>query len=403
MYRVLPPLQNVPPHTTSPFGAKQHRPPDSTNPHRGVDFNYFGGQEARLNKNHPEIHSPVDGIVTNAGEGTVGRIAIRDKDGFLHEILHTQKQNVSVGDQVSAGQLIGTMGNTGTHDQHVHYQLRDPAGKILDPSFFWNQRGLADPNTAPPAHLNEYEQYLHRFGAGAGAGAAGVPGAATMPAPGLSDASSVQSTPQPAEAFRYLGRRVLGRSKSSVFDTGTPAAPFVASSQSLAPGLDGALDGRFGNWTSLPAASDEAPSDAGNFFVNRFGNWISTPAGIAPASSNGSLTPANGPPLGIVSGQPMPNFAVPPPIRGRPNVPSAPDDDWLARLLNCAPKPIDLNGLTVEARLACLTVMSCVASSRPRHPSNRDHHPCPKCPYPISRLCSRPRRPMRWRESRPIG
>ena len=69
-----------------------NRPPKSTKPHRGVDFNYNVPGQSGINLTHPALHSPVDGIVTNAGQGRYGRIAIRDKDGNIHEILHTDKQ-----------------------------------------------------------------------------------------------------------------------------------------------------------------------------------------------------------------------------------------------------------------------------------------------------------------------
>ena len=67
MRRVLPPIGGVSPHITGPAGK-------------------YGGKTARLNLSHPALRSPVDGIVVNAGQGTAGRIAIRDKDGFVHEI-----------------------------------------------------------------------------------------------------------------------------------------------------------------------------------------------------------------------------------------------------------------------------------------------------------------------------
>lgn len=99
------------------------------------------------------MYAPVDGVVTNAGQGTVGKIAIRDANGFSHEILHTRERHVAVGDLVAAGQSIGTMGNTGTHDQHVHYQLKDPDGDTINPTAFWDQQGAVEPNTAPPAYV----------------------------------------------------------------------------------------------------------------------------------------------------------------------------------------------------------------------------------------------------------
>jgi murein DD-endopeptidase MepM/ murein hydrolase activator NlpD len=138
--------------------------PPSTIPHRGVDFNYIGGRDARLNKSFPALRSPVDGIVENAGQGDVERIAISDKNGFVHELLHTYSRHVAIGDPVAAGQIIGTMGNTGTRDSHVHYQLKDTGGKVIDPTEFWDRQGSADPNPDPPAYLQQHQQYLHAAG-----------------------------------------------------------------------------------------------------------------------------------------------------------------------------------------------------------------------------------------------
>lgn len=129
--RILSPIGDISPHDTSAFGETRNRPPGSTNPHRGVDFNYFGGQTL-LNKSHPALRSPVNGVVTSAGEGKYGTIAIRDSNGFSHEILHTHASHVAIGDPVVAGQLIGTVGNTGVNfknpdkgHHHVHYQLKE--------------------------------------------------------------------------------------------------------------------------------------------------------------------------------------------------------------------------------------------------------------------------------------
>ena len=139
MRRVLPPITfgnprvTFVPHPTSGFGPR--RLDGEKEFHKGIDFNYNVGPNGQtgINLTHPALRSPVTGIVTNAGEGTVGRIAIRDANGFSHEILHTSSRDVAVGDPVVAGQLIGTIGNTGVPrhkdgrlgDQHVHYQIRD--------------------------------------------------------------------------------------------------------------------------------------------------------------------------------------------------------------------------------------------------------------------------------------
>jgi hypothetical protein len=120
-----------------------------------------------INLAHTALHSPVTGIVTRAGEGKYGTIAIRDANGLSHEILHTHSQHVAVGDPVVAGQIVGTMGNTGASDQHVHYQLKDSARNTLNPIDYWNGQGRIDPDPAPPAYLDDYQRYL------------GIPGSTT--------------------------------------------------------------------------------------------------------------------------------------------------------------------------------------------------------------------------------
>jgi hypothetical protein len=320
MRRVLPPAGGVSPHPTSAYGAT-NRPRGSTNPHRGVDFNYDVGPNGQtgINLTHPALRSPVAGVVENAGQGNVGRIAIRDKNGFLHEILHTYAQHVSIGDPVAAGQLIGTMGNTGVDPvnpkkgaYHVHYQLRDPAGNIVNPTDFWDRQGPADPNPAPPAYLGEYQQYLQGPGANAGNGFGNTPGTANMPTPGSFDTPSDQSPPLTSrQTAPRLARRIAGRSQS-FFDTGTSAVPFVSPNNVLSPDRQKSFDNRFGNWASFPTVPpNEAPSaNRHDSFADRFGNWTASPeGGITPRDSTLPVPPPQpGRPLGIFTGRPMPSI-----------------------------------------------------------------------------------------------
>jgi hypothetical protein len=238
MQRVLPPIGGVLPHITSPFGEVEGRPPGSTKPHRAVDFNYLGGQTG-INLKHPALRSPVAGVVTEAGGDKYGTITIRDANGYSHSILHTHSQHVTVGDPVAEGQLIGTMGNTGTKQQHVHYQLRDPGGEIVNPTAFWDRQGSVDPNPSPPAHVQEYQQYLQGLGVNAGNGFGNAPGAA-----------------------------------------GVPTAPLVPPNGVRPSDRSDSFGARFGNWASSPVAiSPPPPSDRPESLDNRFGNWGSVPAG----------------------------------------------------------------------------------------------------------------------------
>lgn len=146
---ILPPRQGRSPHITGHYG--EHR---DSGPHGGSDFNYAGGQ-AGVNLQHPAIHSPVAGTVEFVG-GRYGTISIRDAEGNSHQLLHTQSQSVVEGQRIEAGAVIGTMGGRGPrgedqYAQHVHYQLKDPQGRNLNPEAFWNQRQEAGGREANPA------------------------------------------------------------------------------------------------------------------------------------------------------------------------------------------------------------------------------------------------------------
>jgi hypothetical protein len=59
------------------------------------------------------------------------------------------------------------MGNTGVDDQHVHYQLKDPAGHAINPTEFWDRLGLAKTDPGALAYRDQYEHYLLGRGADA--------------------------------------------------------------------------------------------------------------------------------------------------------------------------------------------------------------------------------------------
>jgi putative chitinase len=159
---MMPPQNGVAPHITSDFGPRTlNGQPDH---HGGVDFNYVGGQSGR-NLQHPTVGSPVSGEVVFSG-GQYGTVKIRDDYGNMHEILHLDSRSVQATNpptRVEAGDPIGTMGGRGPngpnqYQQHVHYQMRDPNGQIIDPEAYWDnpqrtqhrgEQQAAPTNTAP--------------------------------------------------------------------------------------------------------------------------------------------------------------------------------------------------------------------------------------------------------------
>lgn len=136
MNLILPPRDGKKPHITAPFGEKR-----ASGPHKGVDFNYIGGQTG-VNMQHPAAFSPVDGTISYSG-GLFGTVKILDNKGFSHEILHLQSQNVKEGESVKAGITpIGRMGGRGPQKEnqyamHIHYQIKDSSGKIVNPQEWW--------------------------------------------------------------------------------------------------------------------------------------------------------------------------------------------------------------------------------------------------------------------------
>ena len=114
--------------------------------------------------------------------------------------------------------------------------------------------------------------------------------------------SNEATSPSARDNRRYLSRRIA--SQASAFDTGVPAVQFVPSNESLSP-------------------------DRLNAFEDRFGNWPSAPSLTQPA-----LPQQGSRPLGLFSGQPMPDWAVPAPIFGLPDRASVRNDSADDRGLN---------------------------------------------------------------------
>ena len=351
MRRVLPPIGGLSPRITDPgaFGAgiEQGRVPPSTIPHKGVDFNFPVGQTG-INKSYPVLHSPVAGVVTNTGEGGVGRIAIRDANGFVHEILHTYTQSVKKGDLVGVGTPIGTMGNTGVnHDHpkdgqyHVHYQLKDRAGNVINPTEFWNNLDPGKDDPGQPAFLDQSRRAAEVIS-------------------GPDNTSSVRDDP-----FGQKGRFDIPFTTVTDLPAGNPRFVSGGTAPPVPPTTQNPVADRSGKWGSVPFPNTPAASGDPASFNDRYGNWASWPAGVlgnfnapplhapdlgrrseaddAPVRVLSSrvinASPASGdaPPvvpsasplaLGIFSGKPMPDYSVWPLIFATDDRPS-PDDDEL--------------------------------------------------------------------------
>lgn len=101
-------------------------------PLRSIDFN-------RTNDIGDAVVAAAAGRVSrvgNTGNTSYGRwIEISHGNGFTTRYAHLQSQTVSVGQQVSQGQKIGTVGSTGgSSGPHLHYEQRHN-GVAVTPSF----------------------------------------------------------------------------------------------------------------------------------------------------------------------------------------------------------------------------------------------------------------------------
>lgn len=116
-YWSLPLLRPVPGAVTSLFGARREFNNKKSNPHKGVDFDANAGDP---------IMALEEGAVVLTGDHYYsGNITVIDHGlGVMSVYLHQSAFNVSVGQHVQRGELIGFIGSTGrSTGPHLHLSL----------------------------------------------------------------------------------------------------------------------------------------------------------------------------------------------------------------------------------------------------------------------------------------
>lgn len=95
--------------------------------HKGMDFKTPVGTE---------LHSPKSGVVTRVNwnwSNNGNCVEVKFADGVLAKFLHLDRADVTEGQKVTAGMVIGATGNTGhSTAPHLHYQL-ERGTTVVDP------------------------------------------------------------------------------------------------------------------------------------------------------------------------------------------------------------------------------------------------------------------------------
>ncbi|HWD78860.1 MAG TPA: M23 family metallopeptidase [Kribbella sp.] len=124
----------------------------TTGYHLTARFNQAGGRWAH---NHTgldfaapmgtPVRSVMAGEVIQADwEGAYGRqVKVRHADGTVTSYSHMSEFDVSVGDSVEAGTMVGRIGMTGnTTGPHVHFEVLPGGGAPIDPEPWLREHGL---------------------------------------------------------------------------------------------------------------------------------------------------------------------------------------------------------------------------------------------------------------------
>lgn len=112
---------------SSGYGMRMHPIDKVKRMHTGVDI---------AAKQGTPIHSIAGGVVKSAGKrgGYGNMVEIEHPDGHVTRYAHAHELKVKPGQRVMRGDTIATVGSTGkSTGPHLHFEVRDPDGKPVDP------------------------------------------------------------------------------------------------------------------------------------------------------------------------------------------------------------------------------------------------------------------------------
>lgn len=143
------PNEPIPTTITSNFGSRTDPVTKKTANHRGIDIAPTVKEYKTSGGNRPvPIIATRDGVVTeillnNASAGN--KITLQHDNGMYSSYLHLESVNVTVGQSVKQGEVIGYMGSTGkSTGKHLHFEI------LTDPSTRVNPLDYVSPLNARP-------------------------------------------------------------------------------------------------------------------------------------------------------------------------------------------------------------------------------------------------------------
>lgn len=125
---VVQPVSGVLTSTYGPRGSSHHN---------GIDIGASIGTP---------IYATAAGKVISAGpaSGFGQWVRVQHDDGTITVYGHVDTYIVSVGQRVSAGQQVATVGNRGqSTGPHLHFEVWDPSGRQVDPQAWLRKNGVA--------------------------------------------------------------------------------------------------------------------------------------------------------------------------------------------------------------------------------------------------------------------
>ena len=123
---------------SSGFGPRKAPTAGASTFHKGVDLAAPTGTPVRAvkpGKISISQHQTSGGRSTGYGNW----VEVKHDDGTSSRYGHLNSRDVQVGQRVEAGQVIGTVGNTGTSTgAHLHFEVRNAQGQAVDPQKVMN-------------------------------------------------------------------------------------------------------------------------------------------------------------------------------------------------------------------------------------------------------------------------